>query len=81
MAALGAAAPGYASDVTLRGLYALGSAASPADLVDGISVDVGQILHSGSVSIGLFGEDEGGVDIGAVTSDLVDLAHSAGLSV
>ena len=81
VAALGAAAPGYASDVTLRGLYALGSAASPADRVDGISVDVGQILHSGSVSIGLFGEDEGGVDIGAVTSDLVDLAHSAGLSV
>lgn len=81
VAVLGAAAPGYATDVSLRGLYALGSAASPADRVDGISVDVGQILHSGSVSVGLFGEDEGGVDIGAVTSDLVDLAHSAGLSV
>jgi glycerophosphoryl diester phosphodiesterase len=81
VAALGAAAPGYATDVTLRGLYALGSAASPAERVDGISVDIGQILHSGSVAVGLFGEDEGGVDIGAVTSDLVDLAHSAGLSV
>jgi len=44
-------------------------------------VDVSQILHSGSVAVGLFGEDEGGVDIGAVTSDLVDLAHSAGLFV
>lgn len=81
VAALGATAPGYATDVTLRGLYALGSAASPAERVDGISVDIGQILHSGSVAVGLFGEDEGGVDIGAVTSDLVDLAHSAGLSV
>lgn len=81
VASLGAAAPGYASDLTLRGLYALGSAASPAERVDGISVDVSQILHSGSVAVGLFGEDEGGVDIGAVTSDLVDLAHSAGLFV
>lgn len=81
VAALGAAAPGYATDLTLRGLYALGSAASPAERVDGISVDIGQILHSGSVAVGLFGEEDGGVDIGAVTSDLVDLAHSAGLSV
>ncbi|WP_314146814.1 glycerophosphodiester phosphodiesterase family protein [uncultured Leifsonia sp.] len=81
VAALGAAAPGYSADLTLRGLYALGSAASAADRVDGISVDTAQVLHAGSVSVGLFGEDQGGVDIGAVTSDLVDSAHSAGLSV
>lgn len=81
VAALGAAAPGYASDVSLRGLYALGSAADPADRVDGISVDIAQILHAGSVAVGLFGEEQDGIDVGSVTSDLVDLAHSAGLSV
>ena len=80
VAALGSAAPTYASDLTLRGLYALGAASTPRSRVDGISVDTSQILSSGSVVVSLFG-DEGGTDIGAVTSDLVDLAHSAGLSV
>ena len=81
LAALGSSAPGYASDLTLRGLYALGSTASPAARIDGISVETSLVLHSGSVAVGLFGDDEDGIDIGAVTSDLVDLAHSAGLSV
>ncbi|WP_285115801.1 glycerophosphodiester phosphodiesterase family protein [Leifsonia sp. fls2-241-R2A-40a] len=81
VAALGSSAPGYDSDVTLRGLYALGSAASsPAARVDGISVETSQVLSSGSVSMALFGEDDS-ADVGAVTSDLVDLAHSAGLAV
>ncbi|MGO4592952.1 glycerophosphodiester phosphodiesterase family protein [Leifsonia sp. 2TAF2] len=81
VAALGATAPGYDTDLTLRGLYALGSAAhSAADRVDGISVETSQVLSSGSVSMALFGEDDG-ADVGAVTSDLVDLAHSAGLAV
>ncbi|MDN4616143.1 glycerophosphodiester phosphodiesterase family protein [Leifsonia sp. F6_8S_P_1B] len=84
VAAHGSAATPYESDLTLRGLYALGSAASPADRVDGISVETGRILASGSVSVALFGDGGdggGGGDIGSVTSDLVDLAHSAGLSV
>jgi glycerophosphoryl diester phosphodiesterase len=38
------------------------------------------VLSSGSVSVALFGEDDA-ADVGAVTSDLVDLAHSAGLAV
>ncbi len=80
VAALGAAAPGYQSDLTLRGLYALGSGAE-TERVDGISVDTTQVLSSGSVSVALFGEEAGEIDVGAVTSDLVDLAHSAGLSV
>ena len=80
VAALGSSAPGYDTDLTLRGLYALGSAASPADRVDGISVETTQVLSSGSVSVALFGEDDA-ADVGAVTSDLVDLAHSAGLAV
>jgi len=81
VAALGSAAPGYDSDLTLRGLYALGSAAaSPGERVDGISVETSQVLSSGSVSVALFGEDDA-ADVGAVTSDLVDLAHSAGLAV
>jgi glycerophosphoryl diester phosphodiesterase len=81
VASLGSAAPGYETDLTLRGLYALGSAApSPGDRVDGISVETSQVLSSGSVSVALFGEDDAG-DVGAVTSDLVDLAHSAGLAV
>lgn len=81
VAALGASAPGYDSDLSLRGLYALGSAAaSAAARVDGISVETSQVLSSGSVSVALFGEDDG-ADVGAVTSDLVDLAHSAGLAV
>ncbi|WP_374009729.1 glycerophosphodiester phosphodiesterase family protein [Leifsonia sp. LS-T14] len=80
VAALGSSAPGYETDLTLRGLYALGSAASPAARVDGISVETSQVLSSGSVSMALFGEDDA-ADVGAVTSDLVDLAHSAGLAV
>jgi len=80
VAALGSSAPGYDTDLTLRGLYALGSAGSPADRVDGISVDTTQVLSSGSVSVALFGEEDA-ADVGAVTSDLVDLAHSAGLAV
>lgn len=81
VAALGSAAPDYASDLTLRGLYALGSAArSAAERVDGISVETAQVLSSGSVSVALFGEEDA-ADVGAVTSDLVDLAHSAGLAV
>jgi glycerophosphoryl diester phosphodiesterase len=80
VAALGSAAPGYDADLTLRGLYALGSAAAPADRVDGISVRTSQVLSSGSVSMALFGEEDA-LDVGAVTSDLVDLAHSAGLAV
>ncbi|SEH69565.1 MULTISPECIES: glycerophosphodiester phosphodiesterase family protein [unclassified Leifsonia] len=81
VAALGSSAPGYDSDLTLRGLYALGSAAaSPGDRVDGISVETSQVLSSGSVSVALFGEDDA-AEVGAVTSDLVDLAHSAGLAV
>jgi len=81
VAALGSAAPGYDSDLTLRGLYALGSAAhSPSERVDGISVETSQVLSSGSVSVALFGEEDA-ADVGAVTSDLVDLAHSAGLAV
>jgi glycerophosphoryl diester phosphodiesterase len=81
VAALGSAAPGYDTDLTLRGLYALGSAApSPAERVDGISVETSQVLSSGSVSVALFGEEDA-ADVGAVTSDLVDLAHSAGLAV
>lgn len=81
VAALGDAAPGYETDLTLRGLYALGSAApSAAERVDGISVETSQVLSSGSVAMALFGEDDG-ADVGAVTSDLVDLAHSAGLAV
>ncbi|WP_158865538.1 glycerophosphodiester phosphodiesterase family protein [Leifsonia sp. AG29] len=76
----GSSAATYASDLSLRGLYALGPAARTArEHVDGISVDTHLILASGSVSVALF--DEGGGDVGAVTSDLVDLAHSAGLSV
>lgn len=78
----GSAALPYDADLTLRGLYALGSGApSESARVDGISVETGSVLSSGSVSVSLFDEDDGGVDIGAVTSDLVDLAHSAGLSV
>lgn len=81
VAALGSSAPGYDSDLTLRGLYALGSAArSAAERVDGISVETSQVLSSGSVSVALFGEEDA-ADVGAVTSDLVDLAHSAGLAV
>ncbi|ANF31448.1 glycerophosphodiester phosphodiesterase [Leifsonia xyli] len=80
VAALGSSAPGYDTDLTLRGLYALGSAGSPADRVDGISVETTQVLSSGSVSVALFGEEDA-ADVGAVTSDLVDLAHSAGLAV
>jgi glycerophosphoryl diester phosphodiesterase len=81
VAALGSSAPGYDADLSLRGLYALGSAApSAADRVDGISVETSLVLSSGSVSMALFGEDDG-ADVGAVTSDLVDLAHSAGLAV
>jgi len=81
VAALGSSAPGYETDVSLRGLYALGSAAaSPAHRVDGISVETSQVLSSGSVSVALFGEEDA-ADVGAVTSDLVDLAHSAGLAV
>ena len=58
-ASLGSAAPGYDSDLTLRGLYALGSAAaSPGERVDGISVETSQVLSSGSVSVALFGEDD-----------------------
>ncbi|HEY8282405.1 MAG TPA: glycerophosphodiester phosphodiesterase family protein [Leifsonia sp.] len=83
-AALGSSAPGYASDLTARGLYALGSAADD-DRVDGVSVEVGQVLAAGSVSLALFDDDwmtfDGGPDVGAVTSDLVDTAHSAGLSI
>lgn len=79
-AALGSAAPGYAEDLTARGLYALGAAGAP-DRVDGISVEVSQVLASGSVSMALFEDDPSGIDIGAVTSDLVDTAHSAGLGV
>jgi glycerophosphoryl diester phosphodiesterase len=82
VAAHGSAAAGYATDLTLRGLYALGTAASSASArVDGISVETSLVLSSGSVSMSLFDEDDGSIDIGAVTSDLVDLAHSAGLSV
>ncbi|AAT89690.1 glycerophosphodiester phosphodiesterase [Leifsonia xyli subsp. xyli] len=81
VAALGTDAPGYSSDLTLRGLYALSSAPAAAERVDGISVGTELILRAGSVSLGLFGEDEGGTDIGSVTSDLVDLAHLADLSV
>ncbi|MFP3466226.1 glycerophosphodiester phosphodiesterase family protein [Leifsonia sp. SIMBA_070] len=80
VAALGSAAPGYDTDLTLRGLYAIGSAASAANKMDGISVETTQVLSSGSVSVALFGEDDS-ADVGAVTSDLVDLAHSAGLAV
>lgn len=81
VAALGATAPGYDTDLSLRGLYALGSAAAtPAARVDGISVETSQVLSSGSVSVALFGEEDA-ADVGAVTSDLVDLAHSAGLAV
>lgn len=80
VAALGSSAPGYDSDLSLRGLYALGSAATPGGRVDGISVETSQVLSSGSVSMALFGEDDA-ADVGAVTSDLVDLAHSAGLAV
>ncbi|MFF2053119.1 glycerophosphodiester phosphodiesterase family protein [Leifsonia sp. NPDC058194] len=82
VASAGAEAAGYDTDLTLRGLYALGSgAASDAARVDGISVETGLVLSSGSVSVSLFDEDDGSIDIGAVTSDLVDLAHSAGLGV
>lgn len=82
VAAHGSAAAGYDTDLTLRGLYALGSAApSESARVDGISVETSLVLSSGSVSVSLFEEDDGSIDIGAVTSDLVDLAHSAGLSV
>jgi glycerophosphoryl diester phosphodiesterase len=77
VARLGAAAPGYSDDLTARGLYSL-AAASPSERVDGISVDVGQVLASGSVAVALFDD---GDDVGAVTSDLVDTAHSAGLEV
>ena len=80
VASLGSSAPGYDTDLTLRGLYALGSAGSPGDRVDGISVETTQVLSSGSVSVALFGEEDA-ADVGAVTSDLVDLAHSAGLAV
>ncbi|WP_431245434.1 glycerophosphodiester phosphodiesterase family protein [Leifsonia xyli] len=80
VAALGSSAPGYDTDLSLRGLYGLASAASPADRVDGISVETTQVLSSGSVSVALFGEEDA-ADVGAVTSDLVDLAHSAGLAV
>ncbi len=79
-AASGSAAEGYASDLTARGLYALG-AAGDDDRVDAVSVEVGQILAAGSVALALFGDDFGGFDVGAVTSDLVDTAHSAGLGV
>ena len=79
-ASLGSSAPGYADDLTARGLYALGAAGAP-DRVDGISVEVSQVLASGSVSVSLFEDDPSGIDIGAVTSDLVDTAHSAGLGV
>jgi glycerophosphoryl diester phosphodiesterase len=82
VAAHGSAAAGYESDLALRGLYALGSAAPSADArVDGISVETSLVLSSGSVAVSLFDEEDGEIDIGAVTSDLVDLAHSAGLSV
>ncbi|UAJ78681.1 glycerophosphodiester phosphodiesterase [Leifsonia sp. ZF2019] len=82
VAAHGSAAAAYATDLTLRGLYALGSgAADPSARVDGISVETALVLASGSVSVSLFEDDDGSIDIGAVTSDLVDLAHSAGLSV
>lgn len=81
VAAQGSAAVPYETDLSLRGLYALGSAATPAERVDGISVDTTRILASGSVSVALFADDGEGADIGSVTSDLVDLAHSAGLSV
>lgn len=79
-AALGSAAPGYAEDLSARGLFSLG-AAGAADRVDGISVDVSQVLASGSVAVALFDDDPAGIDVGAVTSDLVDTAHSAGLAV
>ena len=78
----GSAAAGYDTDLTLRGLYALGfGAPSTSARVDGISVETSLVLASGSVAVSLFDDDDGGIDIGAVTSDLVDLAHSAGLSV
>ncbi|GAA1439965.1 glycerophosphodiester phosphodiesterase family protein [Leifsonia poae] len=77
VARLGSTAPGYADDLTARGLYAL-AAAGPAERVDGISVETGQVLASGSVAVALFDD---GDDVGAVTSDLVDTAHSAGLEV
>ncbi|WP_085370214.1 glycerophosphodiester phosphodiesterase family protein [Leifsonia sp. NCR5] len=79
-AAQGSAAAGYADDLTARGLYALGAAAAP-DRVDGISVEVSQVLASGSVAVSLFEDDPSDIDVGAVTSDLVDTAHSAGLGV
>lgn len=81
VATLGSAATGYADDLSLRGLYALGNAPDLAERVNGISVETNQILHSGSVSVSLFSDDQDGGDVGSVTSDLVDLAHSAGLTV
>lgn len=70
VAALGEAAPGYATDVTEAGLYRL-AGSDPADRVEGISVHL-NMLPGGSKTP--HGEAK-------QTADLVDLAHSAGLSV
>ncbi|MEO7014956.1 MAG: glycerophosphodiester phosphodiesterase family protein [Leifsonia sp.] len=76
VAALGAAAPGYRSDLTAMGLYALASAPA-AERVDGISVDASLLLSPRAVTAALDDvEDEA-----ELTSDLVDAAHAAGLGV
>ncbi|MFF1572759.1 glycerophosphodiester phosphodiesterase family protein [Leifsonia sp. NPDC058292] len=72
----GSSARGYRHDLTEMGLYAL-SAGGPADRVDGISVETALVLSERTVSAALDDEE----DEAALTSDLVDTAHAAGLGV
>ena len=81
LAAQGSAAANYDSELSLTGLYGLSTHADPVGGVDGISVDIGLILRSGSVSLELFTDDTDDEEIGSVTSDLVDLAHSVDLRI
>jgi glycerophosphoryl diester phosphodiesterase len=69
VAAQGSDAPGYDQDVTAVGLYALG-AAEAAHRVEGVSVAVSMVLTPEQVD-----EDDD------PTSELVDVAHGAGLRV
>lgn len=75
----GSTAQGYDAELTLTGLYSLSARGDPIAGLDGISVDTGLVLRSGSVAVELFAEDTFDAEIGTVTSDLVDLAHSVGL--
>jgi glycerophosphoryl diester phosphodiesterase len=76
VATQGSAALGYSHDLSEVGLYELGSG-SAADRIDGISVETDLLLTQRTVTAAL-GDEE---DEAALTSDLVDAAHSAGLAV